>query len=311
MSKLVRVGDRIFTKLEMNNPGGSHKYRAASLIIEAAVLSGEITPGLTTVIEKTGGNFGLGLVAACFKYNVLVELAVGLGCNKNKRELLECFGAKLIGLDMLAAGASPKDVVHHHLKNQAEMGKSYYYTDQFNNHAGVEAHRYHTAAELAHQLTEAGAGKKLLFVGCAGTGASFTGLTLGLKDHGFDVSTVLVDPSGCDSKTGIFLQHRLEGAAVGVCPPFLDWALVDSRSYVERDEMLAAQRWFYMQSGIFVGNTAAACLSAALRLAAVKHNKETSLVTIAYDTGLWYRDLQNSLAASAADRELSGCGQTL
>lgn len=64
MSKLIRTGDRILTKLEMNNPGGSHKYRAASFIIETALRSGKITPGLTTVIEKTGGNFGFGLVAA-------------------------------------------------------------------------------------------------------------------------------------------------------------------------------------------------------------------------------------------------------
>jgi hypothetical protein len=30
--------------------------------------------------------------------------------------------------------------------------------------------------------------------------------------------------------------------------------------------MLAAQRWFYLESGAFVGNTAAACLSVAQRL---------------------------------------------
>jgi cysteine synthase len=49
MSKIIRSGDRIFTKLEMNNPGGSHKYRAASSIIEAGLRRGEITPGLVLV----------------------------------------------------------------------------------------------------------------------------------------------------------------------------------------------------------------------------------------------------------------------
>lgn len=160
MSTLIRSGERILTKLEMNNPGGSHKYRAANLIIEAALRSGNIIPGVTTVIEKTGGNFGFGLVAACHKHGVPVELAIGLGFSKTKRELLECFGAKLIGKDMLVAGASPKDVINHHLEHQADMGKSYYYTDQFNNQVGVEAHRYQTATELALQLEEAGAGKK-------------------------------------------------------------------------------------------------------------------------------------------------------
>jgi cysteine synthase len=300
VSKLVRSGDRIFTKLEMNNPGGSHKYRAANFIVEAALCRGDIVPGVTTIIEKTGGNFGFGLVAVCHKYGVPVELAVGLGFSQTKRDLLECFGAKLIGQDMLAAGLSPKEVVNFHLEHQAALGKSYYYTDQFNNHVGVEAHRYQTAPELARQLEEAGAGKKLLFIGCAGTGASFTGITLGLKDHGFDVSTIMVDPSGCDSREGVFLDHRLEGMAVGVCPPFLDWSLVDGRSHVEHTEMLAAQRWFYMQSGAFVGNTAAACLSVAQRLASLPDYADSTMVTIGYDAGLWYQDLQSSLAGKAA-----------
>ncbi|KPY90365.1 pyridoxal-phosphate dependent enzyme [Pseudomonas syringae pv. tagetis] len=297
MSKLIRTCDRIFTKLEMNNPGGSHKYRAASFIIKNALHSGKIIPGITTVIEKTGGNFGFGLISACHKHGVPVELAVGLGFSQIKRDLLECFGAKLIGKEMLVAGASPKEVVTYHLKHQSEMGKSYYYTDQFNNEVGIEAHRYQTAPELACQLAEVGVGERLLFIGCAGTGASFTGITLGLKDYGFDVSTVFVDPSGCDSKEGVFLDHRLEGMAVGVCPPFLDWSLVNARSHVEHAEMLAAQRWFYMQSGTFVGNTSAACLSIARSLARRPEYSDTTLVTIAYDAGLWYPDLQKNCEA--------------
>nr|WP_190306190.1 pyridoxal-phosphate dependent enzyme [Pseudomonas coronafaciens] len=298
--KLIRTGGRILTKLEMNNPGGSHKYRAASFIIEHALHTCRIIPGITTVIEKTGGNFGFGLIAACHKHDIPVELVVGLGFSQIKRDLLECFGAKLIGKDMLAAGASPKEVVTYHLKHQTEMGKSYYYTDQFNNYVGIEAHRYQTAPELACQLAESGVGRRLLFVGCAGTGASFTGITLCLKDFGFDVSTVLVEPSGCDSRRGVFLEHRLEGMAVGVCPPFLDWSLVNVRRHVKHVEMLAAQRCFYMQSGTFVGNTSAACLSAAHNLASLPEYADTTLVTIAYDSGLWYHDLQKSVTQTAA-----------
>jgi len=76
MSELINVSERIYTKLEMNNPGGSHKYRAARRIVEHAVRNGDIIPGVTTVIEKTGGSFGFGLLAACQAYQVAVELAV-------------------------------------------------------------------------------------------------------------------------------------------------------------------------------------------------------------------------------------------
>ena len=295
MSALVKSGDRIFTKMEMNNPGGSHKFRAADFIIQTALRRGEILPGVTTVIEKTGGNFGFGLIAACNKHGIPIELAVGLSFSETKRNLLECFGAKLIGKSMMAAGSSPKEVVSFHLQHQAALGKSYFYTDQFENHAGVDAHRYQTAPELAHQLREKRASKKLLFIGCAGTGASFTGITLGLMDQGFDVSTIMVEPSGCDSRKGVFLEHRFEGMAVGVPPPFIDWSLVNHLSHVKLTEMLDAQRWFYLQNGNFVGNTAAACLAVAKRFAHDAEYANSSMVTIAYDTGLWYQDLQNSL----------------
>lgn len=75
------------------------------------------------------------------------SLAVGLSFSQTKRDLLECFGARLIGKEMLMAGATPKDVVMHHLDNQVALGKSYFYTDQFNNPVGIEAHRYQTASE--------------------------------------------------------------------------------------------------------------------------------------------------------------------
>lgn len=112
MSELISVSDRIYTKLEMNNPGGSHKYRAARRIVEHAVSNGDIIPGVTTVIEKTGGSFGFGLLAACHKYQVAVELAVGLSFSQTKRDLLECFGARLIGKEMLMAGATPQGCGH-------------------------------------------------------------------------------------------------------------------------------------------------------------------------------------------------------
>ena len=51
----------VFLKLEHLNVGGSHKSRAARKMISAAVDSGKIIPGRTTIIEKTGGNLGIGL----------------------------------------------------------------------------------------------------------------------------------------------------------------------------------------------------------------------------------------------------------
>ncbi len=291
MSRLTKCDDRLLVKLELNNLGGSHKFRAANHIVRCAIERGDIVPGKTTVIEKTGGNFGFGLLAACYQHNVQVDLAIGLSFSPLKRKLLESFGARLIGKDMLKEGMTPKEVVEHHLARQQQLGRHYYYTDQFNNPDGVEAHRCSTGRELAHQLSEQHVGKRFLFVGCAGTGASFTGITLALRESGFAVETALVEPAGCDTRNGVFTDHRLEGMSVGVMPPFLDWSLVDAVHAVTLAETLEAQRDFYLRHGVHVGNTSAACFAVDRQLLEHPRHRDKVIVTMAYDSGLWYADI--------------------
>lgn len=290
MSRLVQVWDGVFTKLEMENPGGSHKFRAANHILERAISLGELTAGRSTVIEKTGGNFGLALLALCQKRDISVELVVGLQFSPVKRRLLEALGAKLLGLELLQSGWTPAEVVNHYLGCQTSNGRSYWYPDQFNNLTGISAHRFETASELAQQLTAAGSGKNIIFVGGAGTGASFTGLTLGLRDHGFDVYAVLAEPEGCCSSEGVFIDHRFEGVAVGVVPPFLDLSLVKRRINVPLLEAFETQRAVYKEIGLWIGHSSAMCLAVAKRLKADDRNTATPIVTITYDSGLWYPD---------------------
>src|SRR5690554_4287277 len=130
---MYQIGDNLYLKMELFNPGGSHKIRAARHILETAIHQGHIIPGQTTIIEKTGGNFGFGLVTVCKQYGLDIELAVGLGFSRKKRQYLEALGAVLIGKELLEQGWSPKEVIDYHLLNSDRLGRSYYYTDQFNN----------------------------------------------------------------------------------------------------------------------------------------------------------------------------------
>ena len=291
MSHLVQCASQIFVKTELDNPGCSHKYRAAKFIVDQAVTSGDIIPGETTVIEKTGGNFGFGLLMACQAHDVGVELAIGLTFSQRKRSLLEFLGARLIGKEMLVAGMTPKEVVQYHLDEQRALGKRYFYTDQFQNRMGVEAHRQQTRVELVSQLEQReDVGREVVLIGGAGTGASFTGISLALRDAGFRFTTVLVEPEGCDMQSGLFTEHRIEGISVGVPAPFLDWGLVHEVQSVRLQEVLEAQRWFYLQTGIFVGNSSAANIAVARNIWESKRFDGVPVVTVAYDSGLWYND---------------------
>lgn len=285
-SPLLEIMPGLLAKFECYNAGGSHKVRAARKIIAAGRSEGKIVPGRTTIIEKTGGNFGFGLAVACREFRVPVELAIGLSFSQVKRDYLRFLGARLIGVDMLAAGASPREVVEWHLSNAAALGKHYFYTDQFNNPNSVVAHEMETGPEILGQLSAWPDVKRLVFVSCAGTGATLTGVSRALRKAGYDVSVVLVEPEGCDSRNGVFVQHRLEGMAVGVTPPFVDWGDISAVVRVTDEEVVGCQRDFARSHGHFVGNTAAACLSAGIKLA--DGSRSTKVVVLLYDHGLWY-----------------------
>lgn len=277
----------LLVKFECNNPSGSHKIRAARYIVQAALQSGDIIPGETTVIEKTGGNFGLGLTVACSEIGVPVELAVGLGFSPVKRRCLELFGAKLVGVDRLKAGSTPKEVVEWHIAHADVLEKNYFYTDQFSNRGSLDAHEQETGAEIVFQLKAWPDVRSIILVACAGTGASLTGIARGLQSAGYATDVVLVEPTGCDSQAGVFVDHRFEGMAVGVTPPLLDWSLVTGVIRIDLATMIATQNSFATTHGYFVGNTSAACLAATKQITA-RATAKCKILTLIYDYGLWY-----------------------
>jgi len=113
---------------------------------------------------------------------------------------------------------------------------------------------------------------------------------MALRDAGFNVSTVLVEPENCDMRANIFAEHRIEGASVGVVAPFLDWNLVNDTKTVSLEALLETQRWFWKHTGIFVGNSSAATIAVARNIRASQCFKNSPIITLAYDSGLWYED---------------------
>lgn len=287
VTDLGEVLPGLLAKFECNNAGGSHKVRAARYIVDSAIASGAIVPGRTTVIEKTGGNFGLGLAVACQSLGIRVELAVGLGFSPIKRHYLSLVGTHLIGVPMLEKGATPRQVVEWHLEHADALGRHYFYTDQFNNEASVAAHELETGPEIAEQLKAWPHVGKLTFVACAGTGASLTGIARALISAGYEVGVIFVEPAGCESRSNGFVDHKLEGMSVGVVPPFLDWALINDTRTVAYEGVIATQHAFAQRTGFFVGNTTAACLAVGIPIAAAMP-ADQKVLSVIYDHGLWY-----------------------
>lgn len=287
LSQLVDLFPGVVCKLEANLPGGSHKARAARWVVEEAVCDGRVRPGKTLILEKTGGNFGLGLALACRKYALPLELAVGLSFSESRRRYLEYVGARLIGRAELEGGETPRQIIEARIASLREARIDYFFTDQFSNPSCLRAHEFETGPELARLARERYGVDKLVFIGCAGTGASFTGVVRALRKAGVETAAILVEPAGCDSKNGLFCDHPLEGMCVGVAPPFLDWSLVDDVIHVDAADACEMRRSLFQDFGLIVGNSSAACLFAARRVADPAQ-RDRLVAAIAYDHGLWY-----------------------
>lgn len=272
-------------KLEHFNPAGSHKARAARYIIRKAIDDGELkVGGRRRIIEKSGGNFGIGLAYEAAKHNIGVDLVVGLSFSPIKRRLCEEYGVRLIGVDLLRQGLQPKEVIAHYLALQRG---DYFFTDQFSNHENLNAHLRETAPELASQIKpDSRQFNGITLVLSAGTGAHIGAIEQTLRGEVSNLRVVVPEPENCSFRNGIFGTHSQQGAAVGVKPPFLDLNKVDQFEPVSDLEALRGQQLLAKDCGIYPGPTSGANYFLARQIAT--REPDRLIVTMTYDGGQAY-----------------------
>jgi cysteine synthase A len=248
----------VWAKLEYFSPGASVKDRIALSMIEQAEREGLLTPGVSTIVEGTSGNTGIGLALIAASKGYRIVLAMPESATVERRNTLRALGAELV-LTPAAQGMAGAVTKAREL---AQLN-GWWEARQFDNPANPQVHRLTTGPEILRQVPEVDA-----FVAGVGTGGTVTGAGQVLKAAKPGVRVYAVEPVDSPllngGKPG---PHKIQGIGANFVPEVLDRRVYDGVFDVAYADALETSRRLAREEGIFSGVSAGAIAWAALQVA--------------------------------------------
>ncbi len=277
-------GAELWIKCEQYNPGGSVKDRIALAMIEEAEKTGKLIPGVSTIVEPTSGNTGIGLALVCTAKGYPLILTMPESMSLERRALLKSYGATLV----LTPEAAVMQGAVDKAQELVNANENYYMPDQFRNPANPRVHRETTAVEIMDQLQ----GNDIdAFVSAIGTGGTITGICSAFRERWPSCNIIGVEPKSSAVLAGNPPgPHKIQGIGAGFIPDVLDLSgISEFRSVGDRDAYEMSKR-LAREEGLLVGISTGANVVIACQIAA-EIGPDKRVVTIACDTGERYFSL--------------------
>ena len=247
-------GVTLLAKAEWTNPGGSVKDRAAAAMLRDARKRGLLTPG-KTILDATSGNTGIALAMLGAATGIPVVLAMPSNVSPERKRILQAYGAQVEWTD---PDQSSDGAIRRAREMVGNDPAKFCYLDQYSNDANWLAHYNSTGPEILAQTS----GQVTHFVAGLGTTGTFMGTTRRLKEHNPTIQAVSIQP---DSPF-----HGLEGLkhmGSAIVPAIYNPHLADRAMEVETEAAYDMAKRLAREEGLLVGISAAAAVSACLRIA--------------------------------------------
>ena len=298
LQRLTRgLGAEVAVKLESFNPMSSVKDRIARSMIEDALDRGVIRPGVTTVVEPTSGNTGIGLAFICAALRIPLVLTMPETMSLERRKILLALGAKLVltdGTKGMKGAIARAEELHKEIPDSILIG-------QFVNPANPKVHRETTAVEIWDDTD----GRADVLVAGVGTGGTITGVAEALKARKPGFRAIAVEPEDSPVLSGGAPgPHKIQGIGAGFVPEILRTDLLDEIVKVGNQAAFDMARRLCREEGIMVGISSGAVAHAAMQVARRPEMKGKLVVAVMASHGERY--LSTPLFDFPEDTEAAG-----
>jgi len=259
--------NRVFGKLEGDNPAGSVKDRPAANMIVEALRRGDVAPG-DTLIEATSGNTGIALAMVAAAVGLKMRLLMPDNMTDERKTSMRAYGAELVLVSEEQGMEYARDLAH-----EMQAAGEGLVLDQFANPDNWSAHYKTTGPEI----WQATAGQITHFVSSMGTTGTIMGMSRYLKEKNPDIQIVGVQPEEGSSIPGIRRWPK------PYLPKIFEPARVDRVIDVNEAEAEKMARALAREEGIFAGVSSGGAMVAATQL--MQELNDAVIVTIVCDRG--------------------------
>jgi cysteine synthase A len=296
------LGARIVVKHEGFNPFNSVKDRIGAAMVDDAIESGALKPGMI-VIEPTSGNTGIGIAYAAAARGYRCIFAMPETMTIERRNILRALGCRVVLTEgpkgMKGAIARAEEIL-------ARLGARAWMPRQFDNPSNPAVHYRTTGPEIWNDT----AGAVDIFVAGVGTGGTITGAGRYLREKKPGIRIVAVEPAESAVLSGGEPgPHKQQGIGTGFIPGNLDTSIYDEVIRVTNDQAIDTARRLAREEAIFAGISSGSITWAALELAGRPENKGKLIVSMICDFGERY--LSNPVYAELADPDYSDVEEAL
>ncbi|MFB7120713.1 2,3-diaminopropionate biosynthesis protein SbnA [Bacillus thuringiensis] len=246
-----------YAKLEMFNPTGSVKDRAASYVINH-LLENNVINKETVIMESSSGNFGVALSAYCKSKGLKFYCVIDKNISKDNEKIIDFLSEKVFKVDELDESGG---YLLNRLKKIKELElliPNSYWINQYASPLNAEAYYSTLGTEIINSFEYL----DYCFIGVS-SGGTITGVSQRIKEKFPEVKIIAVDIEGSLIFNKMPKKRSIPGIGSSMKPKILEEALIDDVVIVTEEETIKMCHYLLQENSIFAGGSSGSVLAAA------------------------------------------------